>query len=293
LPFFLVEAEKGNAGAMLTIGNIYERGLYNNPRNYGKSLEWYQKAAEKGLAEGFFNVGISYEIGQGVAPNPQIAFENFLKAAEKGLPIAKHKLGQLYLLGQGVLADPQAAIRYFSEAGKEGLPDSEFLLARLYLNGTGGIPKDPKKGIEILTRLAQNNYALALNELGVIYYLGQYDTKKDLKKAEENFIKAADLGSGDAMKNLGAFYMGSEGGPPAKLTDALKWFTLSTAFGYNTQDIVSVIQDLRSKMKAEEIKAAETAVTEWINKKNAEATAARAAQNQQTLSSPQSAPAAN
>ncbi|MDR1165768.1 MAG: sel1 repeat family protein [Deltaproteobacteria bacterium] len=295
LPLLLVEAEKGNANAMLTIGNIYERGLYGNRRNFGKALEWYQKAADAGLPAGFFNVGISFEVGQGTAPDSQVAFENFVKAAEKGLPIAKQKLGELYLSGEGVIADPAAAVRYLTEAGQDGLSESDFLLARLYLNGLSGVKLDVKKGLDLINQLADKKYPIALNELGAISYLGTFEQPKDYKKAEAYFLQAADLGSGDAMKNLGALYLNGDDANPPNQTDALKWFTLSTAFGYGNQDIMNAIANLRAEMKPEEIQAAENSVRQWVEAKQAQAEADRAAAAAAAAENPSAAtpPAAN
>jgi TPR repeat protein len=283
LPLLLVEAEKGNAQTMLTIGNLYESGIYGAPRNYGKALEWYTKAAQAGLPEGFYNVGISYEIGQGTTPDPTKAFESFLKAADMGFPLAKQKLGELYLSGTGVLASPEKAITYLTQAGDEGLPASYFVLARTYLTGSNNVPQDTKKGLDILNKLANEDYSVAQNELGAITFLGQYDQPKDYNKAKDLFTKGAEQGNGDAMKNLGALLLDESDKRVPNRTDALKWLTLSTLFGYNNQQMNNFIQNLRTQMKPEEIQAAESAVRKWYEDRQAAqaAEAAAAAQQQQ------------
>ncbi|MDR2340546.1 MAG: sel1 repeat family protein [Deltaproteobacteria bacterium] len=270
LPLLLVEAEKGNAQTMLTIGNLYESGVYGAPRNYGKALEWYTKAAQAGLPEGFYNVGISYEIGQGTAPDPTKAFESFLKSADMGFPLAKQKLGELYLNGTGVLASPEKAISYLTQAGDEGRPEAHFLLARTYLTGAGGVPQDTKKGLDILNKLVDKDYPVAMNEMGAITFLGQYGQTKDYDKAKELFTKGAELANGDAMKNLGALLLDTSDNRVPNRTDALKWLTLSTLFGYNNNQMQAFIQNLRSEMKPEEIQAAENAVRKWYDDRQAE-----------------------
>jgi TPR repeat protein len=298
LPLLLVEAEKGNAQTMLTIGNLYESGIYGAPRNYGKALEWYNKAAQAGLPEGFYNVGISYEIGQGTAPDPTKAFESFLKAADMGMPLAKQKLGELYLNGTGVLASPEKAVTYLTQAGEGGRPEAYFLLARTYLTGASSVPQDTKKGMDLLSKLADENYPVALNELGAINFLGQYSQPKDFNKARDLFIRGAELANGDAMKNLGALLLDKEEGRVPNRTDALKWLTLSTLYGYNNNQMQTFIQNLRSEMKPEEIAAAEAAARKWLEDKQAEQRAAQEAARQQTsqaqpaAAEPAAAPAA-
>ena len=59
------EAAKGNVNAMLTLGRFYEQGV-GVSRNYTKAMEWYDKAAKAGQPEGYYNLGVCYEIGMGV-----------------------------------------------------------------------------------------------------------------------------------------------------------------------------------------------------------------------------------
>ena len=59
------EAAKGDVNAILTLGRFYEQGV-GVSRNYTKAMEWYDKAAKAGQPEGYYNLGVCYEIGMGV-----------------------------------------------------------------------------------------------------------------------------------------------------------------------------------------------------------------------------------
>ena len=67
------------------------------------------RSAEKGDAGAQYNLGLMYEQGYGVAPDPRQAAAWFEKAAERGEVNAQYRLGSLYYHGQGVPRDLQQA----------------------------------------------------------------------------------------------------------------------------------------------------------------------------------------
>ncbi|MDR3154882.1 MAG: sel1 repeat family protein [Deltaproteobacteria bacterium] len=291
----LLQIERGDNAAMITLGIIYERGQYGVDINYGKSLEWFQKAADAGVPEGHFNVAYSYQVGEGTAPDFKKALDGYLKAAELKVPLAYLRLAEIYLNGKlGVTADPKAAISYYEQAAAAGILQAELTMADLYLNGRAGVTQDTAKGIQYLNSLADRNVPEALNYLGAIYYLGQWNQAQDTAKSKEYFQKASDLLFGLAMKNLAAYYKNTGDNGKPNLTLALQWAILSVNFGQNNQEMAAFIQELRNGMKAEEISAAEAAAQQWANEKIREvneANAARARQQQEAAQAPAPKPA--
>ncbi|MDR2460508.1 MAG: sel1 repeat family protein [Deltaproteobacteria bacterium] len=266
------EVQNGNNEAMITLGIIYERGQLGIDQNYGTAMEWFQKAADAGVPEGYFNLGYFYQVGAGTAPDFTKALLNYQKAAELNLGVASYRLGQFYLFGKiGLTPNPEVAVKYLTEAGKRGVQDADYLLASLYLNGANGVTQDIPAGIKLLNELAEKRNPVALNELGAIYYLGQWNQAQDLPKSKDFFLRAADLGFGVAMKNLAAYYRNVGDNQKPNLTLALQWAILSINFGQNNQEMNDFIAQLRSEMRAEEVTAAETAAQEWVNQKIAEA----------------------
>ena len=62
-----------------------------------QAVQWYRKAAEQGLAEAQYNLGVMYAKGEGVRQNYKIAKEWFGKACDNGLQLgcdAYRKLNQ-------------------------------------------------------------------------------------------------------------------------------------------------------------------------------------------------------
>jgi hypothetical protein len=49
-----------------------------------EAVKWYRMAAEKGEAKAMFNLGLSYEYGDGVKQDHAEAVKWYRKAAEKG-----------------------------------------------------------------------------------------------------------------------------------------------------------------------------------------------------------------
>jgi TPR repeat protein len=234
------QVKENNPRAMMALGSLYEQGFYNSPsRHFGKAMELYQKAAKHDLPDAFFQVGICYEIGMGTTPDPKKAVENFQKAAEKGLPQAEYKLATFYLTGENVT-------------------------------------KDIPKGIKYLKKAVDKNFSQALMEWGAILYFGRFEQKRDLTKAKDTFIKAADLGNPLAMNNLAIMSVAGEGMEANKI-QGLKWYLLAQKFGLNSPEMQTTIDGVKSDMKDQDISQAETEAKEWTDKFQAKVEAAQAA----------------
>ena len=219
------EAEKGNSEAMLTLGSLYERGI-GTPRNFTKAFEWYRKAANAGVPAGYYNVGVCYEIGMGNSGNINEAFNHFEKSAELGLSQGLYKLASLYFTGQGT-------------------------------------EKNEPWGVELLSRAAAKGHAAAANDLGVIYFEGTFGQTKDANKAFDWFSRSANLGNGEAMKNLAIFYRDGIG-RQADPQEELKWYYLAGIAGFPQQALLPAVNKLKEPMSEEQLKAVEDGVNAWI-----------------------------
>ena len=54
------------------------------PPDYGRGLNWHQVAAESGMVEAQFRLGLIYETGVKTAPDPAAARHWYRRAAEQG-----------------------------------------------------------------------------------------------------------------------------------------------------------------------------------------------------------------
>ena len=73
-----------DAEAMNKIGNDYFNGRNGKTKDYTEAVKWYRKSAEKGNANGQFNLGYMYDKGLGVAQDYTEAVRWYRKAAEQG-----------------------------------------------------------------------------------------------------------------------------------------------------------------------------------------------------------------
>ena len=87
-------------------------------------MQWYRKAAEQGVAEAQYNLGVMYDNGRGVRQDDAQAVHWYRKAAEQGNVEAQHNLGAMYANGQGVRQDHKIAKEWLGKACDNGLQQS-------------------------------------------------------------------------------------------------------------------------------------------------------------------------
>lgn len=117
-------ANAGNAEAQLKVGNLYDDGC-GVEFDRKKSIFWWQKAAEAGVAEAQYLVGryLDYkDPNSGETPTLEEykkAFELHEKAARQNYAPAKTRLGDFYSYGYGVKIDPAKQLYWYKEAAKQ------------------------------------------------------------------------------------------------------------------------------------------------------------------------------
>ena len=212
-------------------------------------------------------LGTFYENGQGVPQNFSKAFAWYQKSAEAGLPESHFRLGQCYELGLGVPASQNEAAASFQKAAELKLGAADFKLAAMCMAGSFGQP-DPQKAMDHLNKSMGNGYSEAANELGVIYLEGRLDQAKDQDKAMEMFLKGADMGNAMAMKNVAVMYRNGIG-RKADQAQALKWYLIAGAAGYQHEGFEETVNDVKKDLNQEQIKKSEEEAQKWITDFNA------------------------
>ncbi len=93
-----------------------------------------------------------------------------------------------------------AAVGQYRKAAEQNYALAQNNLGASYENGRG-VPKDDQQAIAWYRKAAEQNYALAQNNLGVMYQYGQ-GVRKDEQQAIAWYRKAADQGLALALNNL-------------------------------------------------------------------------------------------
>ena len=245
-----------SAKDLYNLGVSYEKGQ-GVPRDYGKAVELYQKAVDQGYAEAQNNLGGLYMNGQGVPQDYGKAVELYQKAATQRFAGAQYNLGVLYNKGRGVPQDHGKAVELYQKAAAQGYPAAQNNLGVLYENGQG-VPQDYGKAVELYQKAAAQGYPAAQYNLGGLYLKGQ-GVPHDYGKAVELYEKAAAQGCATAQNNLGVLYENGQG-VPQDYIQAYMWYSLAAIQGF--QPAVQNANALNGIMTPSQIAEAQRLVTE-------------------------------
>ena len=126
------EADSGNAEAQYWLGRIYDAGRLL-PKDAEKSVHWYQKSAEQGYAPAEYFLCLMQ------ANREELGSERCMRrAAEKGVPEAQFWIGVGYDQNQWFgITDKREALKWFKQAAEHGYVDAEVELGQRYEYGEG------------------------------------------------------------------------------------------------------------------------------------------------------------
>jgi TPR repeat protein len=208
VPKLLTKARGGNTQSQLRLGIAYQYGLgvVPDPRT---AEYWLKTAAGFGDAEAQTQLGLLYLQPEFAASRAQ-ALRWFMRAAAGGSSRAEHNIGLMYTLGIGAPVDRVEAVRWYRRAVRHGTGASRTNLGVVLVESSD--PASRAEGFEILSRAASSGDVDAENALATCYQYG-HGTKTDFAKAIDLYRHAAARGSLFAMKNLAAMYQNGIGVP--------------------------------------------------------------------------------
>ena len=210
---FLKRAADGdNVQALNAWGTITLTNAFRDPsvdtnevaRTLVKCFGLFKKAADKGDANGLYNLGMCYMQGYGCLPDEDLAYKCFRTSAEAGHPEAINNIGGFYRDGIVVRANPETAAKWFSRSAELGNAYGMLNYA-LALQRGEGVEKDVAKAIELLKEAAELGNAEAMNAYGMCFYSGD-GVAKDAAEAVKWYRASAARGFAPAMDNLSSCY---------------------------------------------------------------------------------------
>ena len=128
--WFRIAAERGLAEAQYNLGVMHADGR-GVERNLAEAARWYRLAAEQGVAQAQYNLGTLYGLGLGVPMDEARGAQWLHKAADQNMPEAQYNLGVLYEHGRGVRLDGRAALVWYQRAARLGYEPAEQRLSAL------------------------------------------------------------------------------------------------------------------------------------------------------------------
>lgn len=200
---------------------------------YSASAIWFDKAAKRGYADGYYNLAVQHEKGLGVKKDFQKAVKYFRKAASQGHTSAQNSLSTMYRAGY--IKPSNNAERSQWERPINPAPRTpRSPITRPALISTPQVPLDASLGnaasitpqIQKLQEQAIRGNTDAQFKLGQIYLAGK-DVPLDYTQAVKWFRKAAVAGHRGAQNKMG--YMYEHGyGVPMDISLALTWYRRAT-----------------------------------------------------------------
>jgi TPR repeat protein len=107
----------------------FERGYKAAEKgDYATALKEWLPLAEQGDAQAQYNLGLMYNIGQGVPQNYQEALRLYSLAAAQGNADAQSNLGSAYERGRGVPQDYKEALKWYRLAAAQGYDLAQWML---------------------------------------------------------------------------------------------------------------------------------------------------------------------
>lgn len=228
-------SENGHTKAMLALGRLYRSGKEGQgvPRSINRALSWFHAAAKAGDPNGWYELGLVYEAGDGVFQNDKKAFAAYQVAAEGGVLNAHVKLGIFYQYGRGVEKDIRSAIKHYKELGEKTTNPNVKKRVSILL---GGVYAEVASAQSELTE-SMKWYRVAAEHGDVASQTKLADALRDGVGVDQNYLeaiewyrKAAAQGNVYAMDNLGYIY--SNGlGLERNYPEALKWYKAAAERG--------------------------------------------------------------
>ncbi len=157
------QADEGDGQAMNNLGVLYDLGQ-GVEMDMGRALHWFAESAKTGNTSGMSNYGRMLEQGRGIAPNPEEAARWFDLAARQGQAEAQYNLGILYEIGRGVPKDVRAAAAWYSRAAAQQQTEAMFRLGHCYRVGQG-VEKNSSRAVLLFYASAMNGDPNAMRAL--------------------------------------------------------------------------------------------------------------------------------
>jgi TPR repeat protein len=145
----------------VSLGRLEETGDHV-PKDVAGAYALYEKAAERGGADGAINVAVALAEGKILPKNLARAYDLLKKAADGGSAIATFDLGKFADSGLGGQASDALAL--FRRAAALGEPNGHRAAAVLLDEGRH-TAKDPEAAADELLKAAASDSGLAINEL--------------------------------------------------------------------------------------------------------------------------------
>jgi len=165
--------ERGCSPAKVLLACCYltGEGIRKNKRKGNKLLKEAEETADSPRT--YLELGNALWVGKGIKHNAAKAFEWYQRAANDGVAWAWVQIAWFYLTGSVVCCDLNKAVEILHRPEVAGLPGTEFLLAYCYHCGVG-VERDVDEAIRLYNSAVEKGTAYIQYEWGTILDSGEY-----------------------------------------------------------------------------------------------------------------------
>jgi len=225
-------------------------------KDYNKAFREWKAAAEAGVAEAQFDLGVLYAQGRGTKRDLTEATRWYRKAADQGNAQAEFALGQMYSRGWGVPRDEADALRWFDLANS---PESDGPATDWASLEGYGVQKDEEQAARWYESAAKKGHAEAQYNLGCMYADG-----KGVKKSPEDALRwiraSASQGYEPAQSRFGTMYAGGNG---IAQDHRLAYFWLNIAYLHGDKSVEKLRAAEAAKLTPEVVASTDQASQNW------------------------------
>jgi TPR repeat protein len=245
-------AEAEQPAAYLALGDFEE----NVKKSDKQALENYKKGAELKQPDCLLRVALFYLEGRGgLEKSEEKGREGLAAAAEAGSAVAALEMASR--LSKDEKPDLLGAYKYLLSAANTGMAVAQNEIGLLYVSGNLGL-SDPTAAVAWFTAAAKAGHAAAQNNLATLYERGM-GVPVDYNNAGQLYSLAANQGHAAATTGLARMYaagLGTEQNLPKA------WALASLAIERGDNEAKTLLGDLTSKLKDDELATAKKELEE-------------------------------
>ena len=199
-------ASNNSTDAMIELAIIYDCKEHEC-LDYEKAFYYLKMAADRGSGYASYHLALYYKEGKGCEENLDLWFEYLNKAAHAGNPTAQDCLGDVYNEGMvklNIQPDAQKALHWYQKAIEQDYTVAMVDLGLCYSNG-GCLPLDDIKAAELFRQAAEAGDERGQYFLSDEYLQGDGVEQNDVEAFNWS-QKSAEQGFPPAMNQLGEYY---------------------------------------------------------------------------------------
>ncbi len=184
------QAFAGIPEAQHDLGAIYTAGRGGVTQNFEKSAIWFREAADNGVANAAYNLGVLYHQGLGVEKDLDRAIYWYREAAKQGHPEAQYNLGIAHIEGIGTSYNAPLAAAFFESAANQGIVEAAYNLGLIYENGLIGNAPKPENALlwySVAAKGESNDAKAAMAQLSSAMKIDQTNLNKMIDRLQANY----------------------------------------------------------------------------------------------------------